>query len=208
MCVLVVTLDASVARWAAQPIEIGPGHRFTPMVLGPEQVPEVSDVPEAIAAPERAVLSAMAHGKSSDVSKAVRIAKAALEGARSLDIDRRKLYADMVIDSLSEAACKEVQAMAMNRFNYEYRSDYARHYVAEGLAQGLAEARAEGSTRVLKQLTLRFGALGENVESRVRAAPVEELDEIAERLLTAETLEEALGSNPPTSKSCGSPDGS
>jgi len=45
---------------------------------------------------------------------------------------------------------------------------------------------------VLKQLTLRFGALSEDVIARVQTAPSEELELFAERVLTAQTLDEIL----------------
>lgn len=46
---------------------------------------------------------------------------------------------------------------------------------------------------VLKLLTLRFGPLAEAVQTRVRGAPDAQLDAVAERVLSAQTLEEALG---------------
>jgi hypothetical protein len=45
---------------------------------------------------------------------------------------------------------------------------------------------------VLKQLTLRFGPLAEAVQTRVRGAPDPQIDAAAERVLLAQTLEEAL----------------
>ena len=74
---LVVTADETIARWAAQPIELGNGGVFRPLVLSPSGVPEIVDEVQARADPELAVLSAMAHGRDRDVSKAVRIALAA-----------------------------------------------------------------------------------------------------------------------------------
>ena len=44
----------------------------------------------------------------------------------------------------------------------------------------------------MRQLTIRFGALAEDAKARIAAASADELDAIAERLLTAQTLEEAL----------------
>jgi hypothetical protein len=57
-CVLVVTADPTVARWAAEPIELGPGGKLQPLVLGPDAVPVIADVEQARRAPELAVLSA------------------------------------------------------------------------------------------------------------------------------------------------------
>jgi hypothetical protein len=58
------------------------------------------------------------------------------------------------------------------------------------VAQGRAEGRA---ALVIKLLALRFGPLPQQVEPRIAEASIEELDQIGERLLTAQTLEEALG---------------
>ena len=46
---------------------------------------------------------------------------------------------------------------------------------------------------VMRQLTLRFGSLPEEAQTRISAASIEELNAIGERLLTAQTLGEALG---------------
>jgi Domain of unknown function (DUF4351) len=46
---------------------------------------------------------------------------------------------------------------------------------------------------VLKQLTLRFGPLTDAVQTRVRVAPDAQLDAVAERVLSTQTLQEALG---------------
>jgi hypothetical protein len=64
---------------------------------------------------------------------------------------------------------------------------------AEGQAEGRAEGRAEGQAELLlKLLSLRFGALSPEVEERVRAARVEQLDVWAERVLSAANLQEVL----------------
>ena len=62
VCLLVVTVDDAIAKWAAQVIEMGGGNQFVPLVLRPSGVPEVIDEAQARADPELAVLSAMAHG--------------------------------------------------------------------------------------------------------------------------------------------------
>ncbi len=126
----------------------------------------------------------MAHGKDADPEKSVRIALAAQLASVNLDDDRSALYCDLILHSLSEAARRAFNSM--RAFKYEYQSDFARHYFGEGKAEGRAEI-------VLRLLTIRFGAIGEDVKSRVAAASATELDAIAERLLSARTLQEALG---------------
>ena len=105
-----------------------------------------------------------------------------------LDEDRSRLYFDLVLASLSEAARRELQTM--DPAKYEYQSDFARRYVAQGVAQGRAEGPA---ALILKLLTSRFGQLEEQTTTRIAQASVEELDAIGERLLAAQTLADALG---------------
>lgn len=188
VCLLVVTVDEAVARWAARPIDMGSGSRFVPLVLRPSGVPAVTDEAQAHSDPELAVLSAMAHGKDVNTEKSVQIALAAQVAAAGLDPDRSKLYFDLVLISLSEAARRALQAM--DPAKYEYQSDFARHYIALGRAEGEAKGRA---AVVARQLAVRFGPLTPEAEARIAEAPIGELDAIAERLLTALTLEDALG---------------
>ena len=78
----------------------------------------------------------------------------------------------------------------MNSLGYEYQSDFARRYYGQGKAEGNAEGRVE---LILKQLSLRFGPLTDVVRTRVSGAQDSQLDAVAEGVLTAQTLEEALG---------------
>jgi len=188
VCLLVIAADEACARWAGKPIEMGGSSRFVPWVLGPSGVPEVTDVAAAKADPELAVLSAMAHGKDADVEKAVRIALTAQLASINLDEDRSRLYCDLILNSLHEAARQAL--LSMKPANYEYQSDFAKRYVAQGRAEGRLEGRADLVTR---QLAVRFGVLSDSVRSQIAAASSAELDAIGERLLTAQTLTEALG---------------
>ncbi|HVY79948.1 MAG TPA: DUF4351 domain-containing protein, partial [Steroidobacteraceae bacterium] len=199
VCLLVVTADEAVARWAATPVDLGGNNFFTPMVLGPSGVPEVTDEAEARADPELAVLSAMAHGRDSDTEKSTRIALAAHIASLGLDEDRARLYFDLVLSSLSEAARRALQTM--NPATYEYQSDFCRGLFAQGKAAGRTEGRMEGrmegralgeqegrAALITRLLTLRFGTLTAEAQSRIAAASIPELDALAERLLTAHSL--------------------
>lgn len=106
--------------------------------------------------------------------------------SHGLDEDRSKLYVDLIFNALSEAARRAFQAM--NSVKYDYQS---------GLGSGFFEhGREEGArTLVIKLLTRRFGDLTEAARAQLADASVEELDAIGERLLSAPTLEKALGSN-------------
>jgi predicted transposase/invertase (TIGR01784 family) len=66
---------------------------------------------------------------------------------------------------------------------------------AEGEAKGRVEGRVEGRAEVLlRQLALKYGPVPEARVDRIRAASIEELDRWVEMVLTASSLDEALGS--------------
>ena len=120
----------------------------------------------------------------SDVALAARIAAAAIVASASIDPERSRLYLDLLLISLSKSAPQVLKA-AMNTLGYEYQSDFARRYVAQGKTEGRVEI-------VLKQLALRFAPLTDAVQDRVRNAQDAEVVAVAERVLTAQTLDEAL----------------
>jgi hypothetical protein len=171
---------SAVARWAGTPLNLGGLNRFTPHVLGPSGVPEITDEAEACENPELAVLSAMAHGRDENVQRVVEIALAAQKASRPLDSDRSKIYFDLIMGSLGEAARQALNQMDAR--TYVYQSDFAKHYIAVGRIE-----------LVLQLLTRRFGALDESARIRVQGASKLDLESIADRLLTAPSLAEALG---------------
>ena len=205
--VLVISAHESVARWARAPIDLGCGNFFKPLALGPSAVPVVTDVRRAAADPELAVLSALAHGHSSDSDKAVEIAVAAMTASLGLDPDRSVLYFDLIYSSLGEAARQSLQAM--DPAKYEFQSEFAKRYLSQGRVEGEAKGRAEGraegeakgraegecagAARVLaKLLTLKFGPLTAANEERLRSASAQDIERWTERVLNAATLDDVL----------------
>jgi hypothetical protein len=179
VCLLVITAEENVARWAGKVIEMGGDNRFVPWVLSLSGIPEVTDERQAKEDPELAVLSAMAHARGADISKSARIALLAQMASLGLDADRSKLYCDLVLNSLPEVARRALQAMDTKR--YEYQSDFARLYVGEGMADLL-----------LSQLASRFGDLPTSVATRVRESSIPELRVMGDRLLSAQAIDEVL----------------
>jgi hypothetical protein len=120
------------------------------------------------------------------------IALAAQLGTLLLDVERGGMYFDLVFDSLSEAAQKELRAM--DPAKYQYRSEFAKRYFGQGLSEGLAKGELHGRAALLqRQLTHRFGPLPAEATERLSTATIDELDAIGERLLSAQSLDEALG---------------
>jgi hypothetical protein len=152
-CVLVVSPDESVARWAAKPRNFGPGIDFQALVVGPDVVPVVTEASVASASPQLAVLSAIAHGRG-DPEVATKIAITALGAAVGLDEEEMGLYVDYIRAALGREALLAFEAhMDMER--WEPLTDWGRERkaswrkardeaAAEGRAVGEAEGRALG----------------------------------------------------------------
>jgi predicted transposase YdaD len=160
----------------------------------------VTELHEARENVELAILSTVAHTRSTDIALTTCIALATLVANAEIDDERFRLYFDLVIKALSESNPDLPEAI-MNSLGYEYQSDFARRYVAQGRTEGKAEGRTEGKAEgrmegrieiLLKLLAQRYGPLAEPVEALIRNLQNVQLDTVAERLLTAPTLEEAL----------------
>jgi hypothetical protein len=109
-----------------------------------------------------------------------------------LDAERSTLYCDLILHFLPEAARRAL--LAMDASKYQYQSEFAQRYFGQGKAAGVVEGRTEGRVEIiLKQLATRYGAVSAAVEAHIRGAGSTELDRVAERVLTARTVEEALG---------------
>ena len=184
VCLFVITPDEKVARWAKQTIDIGAGFCFTPSVLSLSGVPEVTDADQARKEPELAVLSALGHANDPDIDKSARIALMAQMASVGLDEERSSLYCDLVLNSLPEVARRAL--LAMDAKKYEYQSEFARRFFGQGVERGRVDL-------VLKLLATRYGPLSAEVAGKVQNTGAAELDSIAERVLTAKTLDEALG---------------
>jgi hypothetical protein len=134
-CLLVVCPSSKTAQWASAAITLGPGAQLTPLVLGPEGVPVVTDADTAHRFPELALLSVMAHG-SGDVQTAVNIATVAAAAASDLASDNKALYLDLIESALGEAARK---AFEMLPETYKFQGPSYLRGRAEGEARGKAE---------------------------------------------------------------------
>ena len=195
MTLVVIAPDPAVAAWAATPIDLGRGRTIVrPLVIGPNQIPVITDHDEARRFPELAVLSVAAHGREPG---AEHIALAALAASRDLDSDRDVLYPDFVLALLGEVARKALEQLMQAR-DYEYQSEFARKYFyggkAEGRSQGKAEGRSQGKTETLLRLLRRKGfTVDPSVEAHVAGCKDDkQLDTWAERVLTATSLDEVF----------------
>ena len=112
----------------------------------------------------------------------------------TFDSQRSRLYHDLILISLGTSAHQTFED-TMNSPKYEYRSELLRRYVGEGRQEGLIKGRMEGRVDlILELLARRFGPLEDEIQTRVRCAQEAQLGAVTDRMMTAQTLEQALGS--------------
>jgi len=191
---LVVTLDDGVARSCGRPIFLdGNGSVFRPIVLGPGDLPYVTDLEQARLMPELAVLTAVAHGAQNDETSASLDAAAenvtvALSACRTLDTERSIRYADFILSSLGEAARIALEKHMTLR-NYEFQSDFAKKYVKEGRDEGQQDQSRKVLLRLLAQ---RFDEIPDPVRARIEGAELDDLERWLDRVIPARTLDEVF----------------
>jgi len=173
---LVLCPDPAVAAWCAAPIVVGdPGLVLTPLVLGPAEVPVVTDLALARRSPELAVLSAMAHGHAARPGQMM-VFEALLAALNVVDHDHANLYADVVLAVLPAAARDYLEAF-MTTTTHRYQSDFARRYFDQGAASGEARGEARGEAKaVLAVLDARGIEVPDDVREEI--ATCTDLDQL------------------------------
>ena len=191
MFLVVVCSDRAVAAWCATPIVVGqPGLVLTPLVLGPRQMPVVTDPEWARRSPQLAVLSAMAHGGGPDQKMVLEALLAALD---VLDRDHANLYADVVLAALPEAARDYLEG-CMSTTTHRYQSDFARRYFDAGEAKGEAKGEARAVLAVLGARGIEAPA---GVRERIEACTdLEQLETWIRRAATARTVDDVFDDGP------------
>ncbi|WP_405881896.1 hypothetical protein OG762_26690 [Streptomyces sp. NBC_01136] len=160
---VVMTQSSSTARWAAQPIRFGlPGWAslvVRPMVLGPDNVPVITDEKEAAQDVSLAVLSAITHGKGPRAAAILGPLAAALE---TIDPASAALLVQLVTSGLVDSQAKEIWRDLMAPVNYFFKNPAAEKVREETRV----EERAEMTLRTLE---LRGLQVPDSVRLRVKA---------------------------------------
>ena len=188
---LVVCPGRGTAAWAAKSIAIGhPGFVLRPLVLGPDLVPVITGIAEAVAVPELAVLSGIAHG----TDKAVRDAAfAAVAAIAAQDTDLAALYAEVIVAELPKALRKTAEEELRAR-TIELTTDFAKFHHAQGKAEGKAEGEVKGEAKsILAVLAARRVEVTPDQRTAIeRCADVDQLDEWLRRAATAKSADEVF----------------
>lgn len=179
---LVVVPDEETAAWVRQPIDTGhPGYVLRPLVIGPHDMPVCADPLQAQSSPERAVLTAMAHGNGPHKDA---VFESLLVGLTKTDDERARMYHDLVDEVLSEAASRRLEEMMT--MTYEYQGRIARKYVAQGREEGRVEGLVDDIIAVLEARELPVSAV-----QRARIADCTDTAQLTAWLRRAATVADA-----------------
>jgi hypothetical protein len=145
--VIVVCRDPITAKWAREPYRIGLRDRptlvSTPIVIGPDNLPRITDVELVIADPYFAALCALAHARDPAIGGILEALAAALA---KLDEDLSRNLYELIERGLEDTPAQEDWRllMALAPMNLQPRSRWAQEHVAKGREEGLTQGRAEG----------------------------------------------------------------
>jgi uncharacterized protein (DUF2164 family) len=186
---IVLALDERTAEWARAPVvlDLLGTHVFRPVVIGPGDIPVITELGEARARPELALLSALVHCRTPGGEKAVYAALSAASAA--LDREFRALYARAIRALMSEEVRRPLEELMEFEGN-QLDVEMFRYYYNQG------EKAAHETWRALliDQLTERFGALPEAARGQIQTASPEVLAGWARRVLSAASLDDVLAS--------------
>jgi hypothetical protein len=186
--VLCICPESDVAAWYAEPIRTElPGYVFPAVVLGPRDVPVMTDPEEAAARPELAAMAVMVHGRHRPV---VETFVAALESVKPEHAPQYYEYAYRMAAPAVRRILEEIMAST----DWPVYSPFAREHYGrgrdDGRAEGLAEGRVDGEAgAVLRVLAVRGIEVPEDACARIRACTDQrQLDTWLDRAVTATSL--------------------
>lgn len=197
---LVVCREKKTADWAAGPFKLGfagqPNLVVSPFVLGPDNVPRITDIDRAAADLPLAVFSAVTHGSDDHVGEILEALAGALKQAPKAV---NTLYAELTASGLgNNTRATEIWRELMGTGLFDQTSWVAEGFRDQGRAQGREQGREQGRRQerarsILRVLESREVSLPDDARERITACEDDEqLDRWFDRALTATTIEAVL----------------
>ncbi|MFF5983785.1 hypothetical protein ACFY78_33595 [Streptomyces olindensis] len=186
-----VCRNRSTASWAAGPFECRVGAWTTqitrPFVLGPDNVPEITDESVVAREPAMATFSAIVHSESEN---APAILSMLARGMRSFDKATAKYWCEWLEVGLENTPVRETwrELEKMVATYFPGRGTLFEETYLEGRAEGKAEGKAESILSVLEKRGIDISP-----DTRHRITSCTDLDTLTtwfDRSLTAGTAEE------------------
>ncbi|MGI5287665.1 hypothetical protein ACQEVF_30600 [Nonomuraea polychroma] len=158
---LVICQDKDTAKWAREPKRIGladhPCLIVCPIVLGPDNVPQINDPAEACKDVVLAMFSALTHARSPKVNAILEALDVALN---TVDTDTAQYIAEQTEIGLGAGLARQTWRRLMTMQNYRFKSEFAEILRSEGEARGEAKS-------VLRILKRRGIPVTESVQERI-----------------------------------------
>ncbi|MBM9504643.1 hypothetical protein [Actinacidiphila acididurans] len=175
---LVVCHDEATARWAEEPVDLGPpGWRtltVRPLVLGPHNLPTITDPVEAAKDIPLAALSAIAHHKHGDAGRMLKAFYTAVKGTEE-NVDT---FTEFVSTGLVGTQAGDIWEKLVAMDTSLFKSTTAQRLRAEDRAEALLDA-----------LAVRGVEVPEEVRQRVESCT--DLDTLKRWFVRAITVEKA-----------------
>lgn len=184
---MVTCQDEKTADWALGPFHLGWGNwralTVRPLVLGPENVPLMTDPEEIAQDLSLAAFSVMTHAHNPDVPAILKALASVLGDA---DEESRRYYLDLIEIGLGNTRARESwrKLMLVNGTFFPGRGTFGEQRFLEGRAEGQAHA-------VVRLLERRGIAVTSEVRERITACGDSDiLDRWLDRAVEASTAEE------------------
>jgi hypothetical protein len=183
--VLCICPESDVAAWYAEPIRTElPGYVFPAVVLGPRDVPVMTDPEEAATHPELAAMAVMVHGRNRPV---VETFVAALEFVKP---DHAPQYYEYAY-RMAAPAVRRILEETMASTDWPVYSPFAREHYGRGRDDGRMDGEASA---ILRVLAVRGIDVPEDACARIRACTDRrQLDTWLDRAVTATSLNDLFG---------------
>lgn len=162
---------------------------FRPLVLGPDNVPVITDERQAEQDVPLAVLSAMTHGRG---PQAAPILESLATALKTIDPDSAAVFVQFVDSCLADPQAKQMWRDLMTAIQYFWRHPLAEQVREEGREQGLEQGRKQAKAEmVLRVLEWRGIPVPEHVAERVSACEdADRLEMWAQRAVGATCAED------------------
>lgn len=193
---VVVCQSRSTASWAGQSIYLGlPQWRSLgvfPLVLGPHNVPAVTDADEATSDIPLATLSAITHVNEPDIGAILEALAAAM---RQLGTEKESnVFAELTELGLGKTAAAKEWSQLMSANLAFFKSETSQRLRAEGEAKGRAEGKLEmAAENILRLVRARGINVDTTAEQQIRSCrDLELLEQWFNRAITATNIWEVL----------------
>ena len=189
---LVVCRDRATTKWATGPFDCGArgwtAQRTYPMVVGPDNLPVITNARTAAEKPAMAAFSALAHANSPDIDAILEALGRALQG---MDWAASDYFYEFLDVTLGETPAGEKWRDILSFVTYfPGRGTVRETAYLEGKAEGKAEGEARGEAKgILRVLEVRGLPVSDDVRARITTCT--DLDSLNDWLDRAGTVTHA-----------------